>query len=849
MEQSDLDLLQTVPTYHLQSLVKTRRLPVATKGQGVSANTTSTTPTTPTTPATTGNFSAASMLDVRDVAASLFKPAVISEALRSLSPTEHALLRELVACGGRANSRDLALYMTSSGLLNTGKGPETLATYGLGGSLYPTPHPHGVFEQALHRLLLLGLLFWGKQTNFAGRDYTNGVYDGVLIVPYAVKQVVNEILAHETIPLTRTSATAASADERTTPDGAVIGDIENSGDIGDSARSLQRTLYLYWSFVASLRDSNGQRGLPLVQSGLLSRSALRQIVEVLHPKLRMEQVRAETDVPHLLFIRQLLMALGLLREQGGVLCTAPARDYFLLPLLERARLCYHLWLETPFWNELLYLPEVALRPVPPPLEPAQQEVVQGHSSIVARVAHEHAGMWHDVATFIARTKLYAPNLLFPRQYGLRTERYSLGSNPYGWDFRLRHGWLTPREGWYQVEGGFIRAVVTGPLHWLGLVDTKIEEKRTLFRLSPGFSLIAGNMVVEHVEEAPGRLIVQPNFELVALAPISEALLIRLDRFAERISLEHVAQYRLTKASVTRAIQRGLYADAIQQVLEEASHNEIPQNVRYSLVEWERQARRVELWQSLSLLEVDEAGLLDDFFADETLRPLFGRRLSPTLAEVASQQLAAVQELLWRRDYLPAVTSAAQHDDLSENVLSSASTHEPQWRLHDDGLLQPLYPVLDLYLVAEAERFTESWTTNSLSATNATEATNSVEAESTTAQWLSITPTSMQRAIAVGLTLEAVIRFLQRYCIGGVPASFLIRLKLWSGGYGAEPVIQVEPSPLLYLSAQILQDLQSDEDLQSLLGPEIPQQGRLVRVPQENLERVIALLQERGFSVE
>ena len=175
------------------------------------------------------------------------------------------------------------------------------------------------------------------------------------------------------------------------------------------------------------------------------------------------------------------MALGLLREQGGLLCAAPARDYFMLPLLERARRSYRLWLETPFWNELPYLSEVALRPVPPPLEPAQKEVMQGHATIVARIAHELPDEWHDAATFIARTKLYVPYLLFPRQYGPRTERYSLGSNPYGWDFRLRHGWLTPREGWYQVEGGFIRSVVTGPLHWLGLVDTKIEDKRTLFQ--------------------------------------------------------------------------------------------------------------------------------------------------------------------------------------------------------------------------------------------------------------------------------------------------------------------------------------------------------------------------------
>ena len=841
MEQSDIDLLQTVPTYHLQSLVRTRRLPIAMKGQGVGATTTKT---------PTGNLSASSVQDVQEVASSLFKPVVISEALRSLGPIEQLMLRELVACGGRANSRDLAFYMTSSGLLNSGKGSEPLSTYGLGGSLYPTPHPHGVFELALHRLLLLGLLFWGKQTNFAGRDYTNGVYDGVLIVPQAVKHVVNETLPDE--ELFSVNSQEMASPEAVGAGGAVgaVGAVDGSvPDIGDSVRLLQRTLYLYWSFVASLRDNNGQRGLPLVQSGLLSRSALRQVVDVLYPKMRMEQVRAETDIPHLLFIRLLLMTLGLLREQDGVLCAAPARDYFMLPLVERVRLCYRLWLETPFWNELLYLPEVALRPVPPPLEPAQKEVMQGHSTVVARVAHERPGEWLDVATFIARTKLYVPYLLFPRQYGPRTERYSQGSNPYGWDFRLRRGWLTPREGWYQVEGGFIRSVVVGPLNWLGLVDTKTEDKRTLLRLSPGFPLITSDSAPGIADEVPGRLIVQPNFELIALAPISEALLIRLDRFAERISLEHVAQYRLTKASVTRAIQRGLHAGAIQQIIEEAAGSEIPQNVRYSLIEWERQARRVELWQGMSLLEVDDAQLLDELFADETTRPLFGRRLAPTLAEVAAHQLAAVQELLWRRDYLPAVASAAQLDDLLENALSSALAHEPQWRLHADGLLQPLYLVLDLYLVAEVERFTE---VAPVIATNIADAENAEDITNTTpvaAKWRRITPASMQRATAAGLPLAAIIRFLQRYCTGGVPASFLIRLKLWSGGYGAQPAIQVEPSPMLYLSAPILHDLQSDEDLQSLLGPEIPQQGRLVRVPPENLERVVELLRERGFAVE
>src|SRR5437764_4611906 len=119
----------------------------------------------------------------------------------------------------------------------------------------------------------------------------------------------------------------------------------------------------------------------------------------------------------------------------------------------------------------------------------------------------------------------------------------------------------------------------GPLQWLGLVDIKNEGNTPAFRLAQGASLVTGGAPYT-IEEVPwGRLIVQPNFELVALAPVSEALLIRLDRFAERLGLEHIAQYRITKASITRAIQMGLHTGTIQQILTEAaSGTEIPQNV-------------------------------------------------------------------------------------------------------------------------------------------------------------------------------------------------------------------------------------------------------------------------------
>src|SRR3989475_11632626 len=117
-----------------------------------------------------------------------------------------------------------------------------------------------------------------------------------------------------------------------------------------------------------------------------------------------------------------------------------------------------------------------------------------------RVFHEHRGLWLQLPAFIARTKLYPPYLLFPRQYGPRADRYSTGSNPYNWDFRLRRGWLTHREGWHLVEGGFIRAVVLGPLHWLGLVDVKDEGNAAAFSLTPGASLVTSDESI--LESAP-----------------------------------------------------------------------------------------------------------------------------------------------------------------------------------------------------------------------------------------------------------------------------------------------------------------------------------------------------------
>jgi len=68
-----------------------------------------------------------------------------------------------------------------------------------------------------------------------------------------------------------------------------------------------------------------------------------------------------------------------------------------------------------------------------------------------------------------------------------------------------------------------------------------------------------------------------------------------------------------------------------------------------------------------------------------------RRLAPTMAEVSSRALAQLEEWLWLRDYLPALTSAVHYQDLTQ----VPAVGEVQWQLQLDGLLKPLYATPDL----------------------------------------------------------------------------------------------------------------------------------------------------------
>ncbi len=588
---TDLELLRGAPPGHLRDIAETRRLVF------------------PGSPAGAGS------LDLEDMARRLFAEPSLREALRGLSQPQWAILRELARCGGQASNFDLRAYVIAAGWIpGSGRAPDAQTS---------------LYELALSRLLSLGLVFWGRLDMPGAREYASGAHEGLLVVPPAVLRLL-ETLDH--------------------PDqeAALPGWKPRAPRLA-SAELLQRDLYLYWNAVREQPD-----GLTLMAHAQLPKAALRPLNAALSLKTDLEGIRTEQEAGRLYFLRLLGQALGVLAVRGEALHAEEASAFWAASLAERARRSFSAWLDGTFWNELLHLPGVLLRPNP--AEAAHPQVLRARQAILTLLRDEVTSGWISRAALLALARLRQPHLLIPARNTGQGDRYAAAGNPFGLDFRPRGGWLSPQESWLRVEGAFLAAVLEGPLFWLGALDQDVAAAGEVVAYhvsSVGQALLGqGDWPPALTDKESGRLVLQPNFEALALPPLREALLCFLDQVAERQSLDQVALYRLTRKRWLHALQQGHSAANLIARLEQVAEAPLPQNMRYTLLEWERQAQRIRLYRGVALLEVQDAAVLDALLADAAVAALIRRRLTPTVALVDRQRLPLLYQMLLERGQLP-----------------------------------------------------------------------------------------------------------------------------------------------------------------------------------------------------
>ncbi len=386
---------------------------------------------------------------------------------------------------------------------------------------------------------------------------------------------------------------------------------ERGADEIGNIETLTRTLYR----VISLWSNSPPKLLK--RSELLAKREIKKVCQEIGLVYEAEYIEDENDLARLRFLRELIVSLGLAQhrpEQRLVVDDAAAAEFWKASPADRAARCLA-FLDRPTpWNELRVAPKIYWRDSDWADAPAPRNVIQARARLRKVLASFGAdGRWHATESFETLLRSVDRDFLLPAStYGRRYSANAWGQVP------------SEARGWELVEAPVVQLMLAS-LHWIGLLDLRVDRKSVselheswsyeslAFRInSMGQHLLNDGPAPEVGPTASGAspLIVQPTGRIVAMGPIPVELLSELEVFADRVSLDRAIELELTPDSVYRGQRAGLDADRIAERLESLTGQDLPQNVRRNLEDWQALHEQVTIRRGLRLIQVDRAATLD-----------------------------------------------------------------------------------------------------------------------------------------------------------------------------------------------------------------------------------------------
>ena len=193
----------------------------------------------------------------------------------------------------------------------------------------------------------------------------------------------------------------------------------------------------------------------------------------------------------------------------------------------------------------------------------------------------------------------------------------------------------------------------------------------------------------------GRVLLQPNFHLVAMGPVPLAVLAQLDLFALRLQVGVGAfEYELTRESVYQAHQNGMEAGQIRAQLVEICAAPLPQNVDRTLSEWAQHQERIVFRTGIDLFQTGDPALLEKLAGLGLVAAQVARTLTPSLALLNGGGVEKLVAGLKEAGQLPIVTDA----------LPAAA--DKSILLHEDGMIHPIHPLPSLFLEGRLAKIAE-----------------------------------------------------------------------------------------------------------------------------------------------
>lgn len=723
----------------------------------------------------------------------------ILASYQHLSKGDRAVLDRLLLRGGQAPTHRFKRELSRAGLAV--EAPESKSQsknyyyrsdvpYGDGYIGDPSHTKSNIFEDIMARLTYRGLVFSRSADMTAG-----GAAYKLRFHPAAelyIPQVIQDILP--------------------TPDpvAETVPEFEPAETLTVDPTLFLRDMYLYWDFVR-------RNDVDLLNSGLVGKRALKAINDtLLTPDPMLDEARREDLTGRLYLLRLLLEALGLARLEQSKLKPAIKSALQIPPFWQKSQ-AEQIGEILACWQKLSGFQDI----IADELKQYGANFTSARQAVLNALNTLPPNRWLEPVELLEQIQFSKVDFFFSERSmiesaGNRSYYYSRYSSSYYYGQPK-----TLLATFDRLEAAMIDACLSGVLFHLGLVElgrleTKASPERpwSVFRLTPLGLHIFKQKALPSFAEHTGKLLVQPNFQVMVIGPVRLDILARLDLFAAREQADRGAfQYRLTRESVYQAQQLGLSAAEITKILvQEAGQDSLPQNVQRSLDEWGSHHERIVFRQGVSLLQTANAGLLNRLLAEPGTANLLARPVADDVALVSPKKQAGLVEALMAQSLLPAV-SGADPQAADRSVFVQA-----------DGVIEPIHAVPSLHLRGRLAQLAE---------------------EGAAGRWR-LTPASVRRAGGSKRKVLQILTELEKLHRGKLPEPVAVMVKKWGGYYGRAAV---ETLTLIeFSSREIVAELLGHPRLKDYLTPFATNDRALVVVAPAHLEQVKNELADLGIVI-
>lgn len=302
------------------------------------------------------------------------------------------------------------------------------------------------------------------------------------------------------------------------------------------------------------------------------------------------------------------------------------------------------WRNSERFNELAEVPEINIITAP------VFSVREPREHILDALSALPVNTWLSLNGFIAAIKKTSPQFLRKSFFENRGQIIDKDGND-----------LSGIGAWFQLEGSYIRFLITGPLQWLGLAQIGYEDKTrtqpSSFCLSSDFSFFMRESKEEKLSEA---LSTKPNLEQAVPIISSDGAITssnnvpRYFRYmtARFCEIENVkadnTSFRITPASLSNAESNGLDRASFLALLRRFSKNKVPPSMEHLLSSGTAASLPATIYQAV-ILTIPEKDIFNELLFTPRLEKWLNQQINETSILIDPKGISEIRRFLMERE--------------------------------------------------------------------------------------------------------------------------------------------------------------------------------------------------------